>query len=68
MTSALLIGGTGFLHVLETCNIRALGWQSTPVDIAMARTVDERIDHIRAQSDAARDRDAEERLLADIAE
>lgn len=57
---------TGYPHVLETCKIRTLGWQSTPVTEAMARTVEARIDHLRDHGDAP-NRDAEERLLAEIA-
>ena len=59
---------TGYPHVLETCKIQTLGWESTPVMEAMARTVEERIDHIRDQRGDAPNRDAEERLLADIAQ
>lgn len=55
---------TGYPHVLETCKIRALGWESTPVAQAMTRTVEERINHIRSRRDSAPNRGAEERLLA----
>lgn len=59
---------TGYPHVLETCRIRSLGWQSTPVTEAMERTVEARIDHIRDTRDGAPNRDAEERVLAEIAQ
>lgn len=59
---------TGYPHVLETCNIQALGWRSTSAEEAMARTVEERVGRLRDQFDEALNRDGEERLLAEIAE
>jgi len=59
---------TGYPHVLETCKIRSLGWGSTPAEDAMARTVTERIDHLRNRDETAPNRDAETRLLDAIAE
>lgn len=58
---------TGYPHVLATCNIQTLGWGSTPVENAMARTVEERIDHIRTRDERPPNRDAEERLLDELA-
>jgi hypothetical protein len=59
---------TGYPHVLETCKIRSLGWGSTPAEDAMARTVTERIDHLRNRDETAPNRDAETRLLDEITE
>lgn len=58
---------TSYPHVLSTCKIQKLGWRSTPIDDAMARTVQERIDHIRTQHERSPNRDAEQRLLAELA-
>lgn len=59
---------TGYPHVHETCKIRRLDWESTPVEEAMTRTVEERIDHIRDRSKQPPNREAEERLLAELAQ
>lgn len=56
---------TSYPHVLETCKVRTLGWESTPVEDAMERTVEERIDHIRDRHEHPH-RDSEERLLAEL--
>ncbi|WP_331232366.1 NAD-dependent epimerase/dehydratase family protein [Natronorarus salvus] len=58
---------TGYPHVLDTCKVQTLGWESTRVEIAMERTVKERIDHIRDRGEHPPNRDAEERLLAELA-
>lgn len=58
---------TGYPHVLETSKIAALGWQSTPVEEAMARTVEERLERVRSKEDFEPDREAEARLLDEIA-
>lgn len=58
---------TSYPHVLETCKVRTLGWESTSVEEAMERTVEERIDHIRNQRERPPNRDAEERLLTELA-
>lgn len=52
--------------ILDTSNVRSLGWRSTPVDVAMERTVEDRI---RTNRDRQHEpsRDAEERLLDSIA-
>jgi len=50
-------------HLLDTCALADLGWESTPVDEAMARTVAE---HRAAERDGGEwdpGRDAEERVL-----
>lgn len=59
---------TGYPHIHETCKIRRLGWESTTVEEAMSRTVEERIDYLRNQPDAPPNREAEERLLAQLAQ
>lgn len=59
---------TGYPHIHETCRIRRLGWESTTVEGAMRRTVEERIDYLRDQPDAPPNREAEERLLAQLAQ
>lgn len=58
---------TGYPHVHETCKIRQLGWDSTPVEDAMARTVEERISYIRGRPQQPSNRKAEERFLAEFA-
>ncbi len=50
-------------HVLDTDKLAALGWESTPLDEAMAHTVDEHLDSDRDGSDYDPGRDAEERVL-----
>lgn len=50
-------------HLLDTCALADLGWESTPVDEAMARTV---ADHREAERDGSEwdpGREAEERVL-----
>ncbi|WP_336365432.1 NAD-dependent epimerase/dehydratase family protein [Halalkalicoccus salilacus] len=59
---------TGYPHIHETCKIRRLGWKSTCVKEAISRTVEERIDYLRDQPDAPPNREAEERLLAELAQ
>lgn len=58
---------TGYPHIHETCKIRRLGWESTTVEEAMRRTVEERIEYLRDQTDVPPNREAEERLLAELA-
>ncbi|WP_435179765.1 NAD-dependent epimerase/dehydratase family protein [Halorussus sp. AFM4] len=50
-------------HVLATDKLAALGWESTPLDEAMARTVDEHRDSDRDGSEYDPGREAEERVL-----
>ncbi|WP_129115008.1 NAD-dependent epimerase/dehydratase family protein [Halegenticoccus tardaugens] len=50
-------------HVLATGKLAALGWTSTPVEEAMARTVDEHRESGRDGSEHDPGRDAEERVL-----
>jgi len=50
-------------HLLDTCPLADLGWESTPVDEAMARTVEEHRDSDRDGSEWDPGRDAEERVL-----
>lgn len=57
---------TGYPQVLETCKIQTLGWQSTPVEEAMAQTIEERLDHVRNQREHPPNREAEEGLLAEL--
>lgn len=59
---------TGYPHVHETCKIRQLGWESTHVEEAMARTVEERINYIRARSQQPSNRKSEERLIDELAQ
>ncbi|MFB6081911.1 MAG: NAD-dependent epimerase/dehydratase family protein [Halanaeroarchaeum sp.] len=51
-------------HLLETARVASLGWTSTPVEEAMARTVDEHLDSDRDGTDEGPAREAEERVLA----
>lgn len=57
---------TGYPHVMDTCRIERLGWESTPVFEAMTRGIEERIDLIRSGSVPGPPRDAEERLLLQL--
>lgn len=50
-------------HVLDTDKLAALGWESTPVPEAMARTVEEHLESERAGGEHDPGRDHEERLL-----
>jgi len=50
-------------HVLDTGKLAALGWESTPVDEAMARTVAEHRESDRDGAEYDPGRDAEERVL-----
>lgn len=50
-------------HLLDTCALAALGWESTPVEDAMARTVADHRDADRDGSEHDPGRDAEERVL-----
>jgi 2'-hydroxyisoflavone reductase len=50
-------------HVLDTSKLAALGWESTPVEEAMERTVAESLDSDRDGADNGPDREHEERVL-----
>ncbi|GAB7010331.1 NAD-dependent epimerase/dehydratase family protein [Halorubrum trueperi] len=50
-------------HLLDTCALADLGWESTPVDEAMSRTVTEHRDAERDGGEWDPGRDAEERVL-----
>ena len=50
-------------HLLDTCALADLGWESTPVDEAMERTVREHRESDRDGSEWDPGRDAEERVL-----
>lgn len=52
-----------FPHVLETAKLAALGWDSTPVEEAMARTVEEHRESDRDGSEHDPGREAEQRVL-----
>ncbi|WP_222914254.1 NAD-dependent epimerase/dehydratase family protein [Natrinema sp. SYSU A 869] len=58
---------TEYPHVLDTCKLPSLGWESTPPDVAMERTVTESIASDRDGSAHDPGRDAEERLLETLA-
>ncbi len=51
-------------HLLDTCALADLGWESTPVDEAMARTVRDHRESDRDGSEWDPGREAEERVLA----
>jgi len=59
--------GSQYPHVLSTCKLSALGWRSTPPTTAMERTVAESLESGRDGSAFDPGREAEERLLADLA-
>jgi 2'-hydroxyisoflavone reductase len=50
-------------HVLDTNKLASLGWDSTPVEEAMARTVDEHLESDRDGSEHDPGREKEERVL-----
>ncbi|MCU4753015.1 NAD-dependent epimerase/dehydratase family protein [Halobacteria archaeon AArc-curdl1] len=50
-------------HLLSTAKLAALGWESTPLEEAMARTVDEHRESDRDGSDHDPGREREERVL-----
>ncbi len=50
-------------HVLSTAKLAALGWESTPVDEAMARSVADHLESDRDGSEHEPDRESEERVL-----
>ncbi|MFW6265401.1 MAG: NAD-dependent epimerase/dehydratase family protein [Halanaeroarchaeum sp.] len=50
-------------HLLSTAKLAALGWESTPVDEAMARAVADHLESDRDGRDEGPLREAEERLL-----
>ncbi|MEF8825410.1 MAG: NAD-dependent epimerase/dehydratase family protein [Halapricum sp.] len=60
--------GSRYPHVLDTCKLASLGWESTPVEQSIARTVEESVASGRDGSAFDPGRDAEERLLNAIAE
>lgn len=55
--------GSRYPHVLDTCKLASLGWQSTPVEQSTARTVEESTASSRDGSAFDPGREAEERLL-----
>jgi hypothetical protein len=60
--------GSRYPHVLDTCKLASLGWESTPVERSITRTVEESLASGRDGSVFDPGRDAEERLLSAIAE
>ncbi len=50
-------------HLLSTAKLADLGWESTPIGIAMERTVAEHVESERDGTDSGPSRDAETRLL-----
>ncbi|RKD95526.1 NAD-dependent epimerase/dehydratase family protein [Halopiger aswanensis] len=50
-------------HVLSTAKVADLGWDSTPLEEAMQRSVDDHLESDRDGSEHGPDRDAEERVL-----
>ncbi len=50
-------------HVLSTAKLAALGWESTPLEEAMARAVDDHLESDRDGDGNGPDREAEERVL-----
>ena len=54
---------TGYPHMLDTCKLASLEWESTPVEAAIERTVEESIASGRDGSAHDPGRNAEERLI-----
>lgn len=59
---------TEYPHVLDTCKLASLGWESIPVEVAMARTAEETIRSNRSGSTHDPGRDAEERLIQAVSD
>ncbi|MFC7228863.1 NAD-dependent epimerase/dehydratase family protein [Salinirubellus salinus] len=55
--------GSRYPHVLDTCKLASLGWDSTPVEVAMERTVTEAVASGRDGSAFDPGREAEARLV-----
>ncbi|WP_226480636.1 NAD-dependent epimerase/dehydratase family protein [Natrinema amylolyticum] len=51
-------------HVLSTAKLAALGWESTPIEDAMARSVDDHLESDRDGDENGPDREGEERVLS----
>jgi nucleoside-diphosphate-sugar epimerase len=60
--------GSNYPHVLSTGKLGSLGFESTPVEAAMARTVEESLASDRDGSTFDPGREAEERFLASVTE
>ena len=58
--------GHNYPHVLSTCKLASLGWESTSVDVAMQRTVTEALESDRDADMFDPGRELEERFLAAI--
>lgn len=58
--------GHNYPHVLSTCKLASLGWESTSVDVAMQRTVAEALESDRDGDMFDPGRELEERFLAAI--
>jgi 2'-hydroxyisoflavone reductase len=58
--------GSRYPHVLDTCKLASLGWQSTPVTQSIAETVDESIASDRDGTAFDPGRAAEEQLLDSV--
>lgn len=54
---------TEYPHILETCKLAALGWESTPTSVAMERTIEERHRLGVSEPPEGPERAAEARLL-----
>jgi nucleoside-diphosphate-sugar epimerase len=50
-------------HILSTAKLAALGWEPTPIDEAMARSVADHLESDRDGSEHEPDRESEERVL-----
>ncbi len=50
-------------HILSTAKLAALGWESTPIEEAMARSIEAHLESDRDGADHGPDRDAEKRVL-----
>jgi hypothetical protein len=60
--------GSQYRHVLDTCKLASLEWESTAVEESIARTVAESVASGRDGGAFDPDRAAEERLLDRLAE
>lgn len=58
--------GSRYPHVLDTCKLEAIGWESTPVEESIVKTVKECVASGRTGAAFDPGRDAEENLLSSL--
>lgn len=56
------------LHLVSTEKLASLGWESTPLSEAVAKTVEEHLESDRTGEETGPDRGTEEAIIADLAD